>query len=435
MRSRKILILSLLFIGMIGLVSASPSWICPETYAPGYHDFQSFLLDTEYFTLYNDENTTTFNLDLPCGIENFSFSNMTLSRSYFGGASPYQENEWTVIPPENEDHLWKAKTGSWSQNYDTNVSTSFIASSSDLAVVGLWVFSTSLKIGSFSEEELVNISYGGVYSCAGGHNVRVTNLELSNSSDFSYILANYSLNVPCGHSDAQEMWYYLDYHTLNIGQEYYLKINSESFTGYLWSPDNFSCRDTQYYEDSQWEDLNGCIPSVFYEKPGFVGNWSLDVFNNGTVDFVSNDSNYTSVLDFSSYNFSSSFEGSGICSLPFNFSYNSTGSLHISDFNYSYYNPTELGGCYYYMGSSDPSDIPPISDVWDIVWGGGSFKDIARAWDEPLYIELGLKWNDLWDKEQIGDFTGNMWDFMSLFVRYVFRQPGSLVPNGGVSDV
>lgn len=79
--------------------------------------------------------------------------------------------------------------------------------------------------------------------------------------------------------------------------------------------------------------------------------------------------------------------------------------------------------------------IPPIKQVYEVFIGGGSFKSVAETYNPEIYPLISDKFNELISKENFEDFSENLWDLFVLFLKYLFRQPASLVSEGGINHV
>jgi hypothetical protein len=83
----------------------------------------------------------------------------------------------------------------------------------------------------------------------------------------------------------------------------------------------------------------------------------------------------------------------------------------------------------YYKGSAS------LEELKNLIMGGGSFRDVIIAYNSDIYPQIIEKWSVMWSRENFNQFPSNTFNLFVLLIKYVFRQPASLVPSGGFDRV
>jgi hypothetical protein len=85
-------------------------------------------------------------------------------------------------------------------------------------------------------------------------------------------------------------------------------------------------------------------------------------------------------------------------------------------------------------GTNPPQDgvIPPLSDFYHLVTGGGSLPEIMRVWNPSVYDNLGDTLKSLVSGTNLKTFGNDLFNTIRLLLQYLFRQPASLIAEGGL---
>ncbi len=70
---------------------------------------------------------------------------------------------------------------------------------------------------------------------------------------------------------------------------------------------------------------------------------------------------------------------------------------------------------------------PPLSEVKDVILGGGSFSEIMEVWNPSVYPTLSPAFGKIFYFASIKELPSKIWTFSLLFFKFIFRQPASLV--------
>ncbi len=82
-------------------------------------------------------------------------------------------------------------------------------------------------------------------------------------------------------------------------------------------------------------------------------------------------------------------------------------------------------------GFSTPSS-PSLSEVIETVTGGGSLGQVLKSWNPSVYDEISIKSKETFSSGNFTNLFNNSFQLAVLFVKYIFRSPASLVPEGGI---
>lgn len=77
----------------------------------------------------------------------------------------------------------------------------------------------------------------------------------------------------------------------------------------------------------------------------------------------------------------------------------------------------------------------PAGEVWDLITEGASLKKILRAWSPTSYDCMTEQWRALWVGGDLNNLAERLWKFFTCLIKWIFRQPASLVPGGGAEYV
>jgi hypothetical protein len=77
-----------------------------------------------------------------------------------------------------------------------------------------------------------------------------------------------------------------------------------------------------------------------------------------------------------------------------------------------------------------PSDPPPFSVVLMSIRSGASLGEVALAWNPDVYPILKSKLRELFSGNKLADLPSLIFDSFFLLIKYIFRQPASLVAGG-----
>lgn len=87
-----------------------------------------------------------------------------------------------------------------------------------------------------------------------------------------------------------------------------------------------------------------------------------------------------------------------------------------------------------YMGTpvSGPPGSPGSQTPVEVLTGGGSLSQLLNSWNPDVYPDLVVQLRDLFSGSDLSEFSEDLFHSIRLLILYVLRQPGSLVPQGGV---
>lgn len=72
------------------------------------------------------------------------------------------------------------------------------------------------------------------------------------------------------------------------------------------------------------------------------------------------------------------------------------------------------------------------NSVFSLILGGASFSQFLTVWNPGVYIKLSAQIYKTFDANNLQFFPANFLECSRLMLYYIFRQPGSLVENGGM---
>ena len=84
-------------------------------------------------------------------------------------------------------------------------------------------------------------------------------------------------------------------------------------------------------------------------------------------------------------------------------------------------------------GGSSPPD-PEINNqtFLGVFKGGGSPSELASAWNPSVYPLLKVSFSSIFEPNTFKELPSKIWDFVFLFIKFVFRQQASLVDLGDI---
>jgi hypothetical protein len=101
---------------------------------------------------------------------------------------------------------------------------------------------------------------------------------------------------------------------------------------------------------------------------------------------------------------------------------NVTGYVDIDELRVEYF---PFGGGY----------VPPITDVINKITIGGAFGAVLEAYNPSAYHALEVELYDWLYSPNLDNFLLNTMDVSALMVLYIFRQPATLIDEGGANHV
>jgi len=174
-----------------------------------------------------------------------------------------------------------------------------------------------------------------------------------------------------------------------------------------------------YEEAMMWNATTGYNMTLFFVNNS-IWNGSIDY---GVISNTSDISSSVNVESGESCNCTGCYTNGSSCLMPFFFQFPYGRSLYYSTILDIF--PLPAGGVSNYVPSSEY--IRPISYVWDVFVAGGSPGAVLEAYNPSVYPKLEAKLKALWNG---ADY--DIWGIFKLFVKYLFREPATLVAGGGI---
>ncbi|MEO5350535.1 MAG: hypothetical protein H7836_12945 [Magnetococcus sp. YQC-3] len=87
-------------------------------------------------------------------------------------------------------------------------------------------------------------------------------------------------------------------------------------------------------------------------------------------------------------------------------------------YNLSYANPVQL-----------VCPVGGFSEIKEVFVSGGSFEEILLAWNPEVYPVLKSSTISLFKGDSDNTFFTQLLEVIKYFIKYIFREPASLVPN------
>jgi hypothetical protein len=130
------------------------------------------------------------------------------------------------------------------------------------------------------------------------------------------------------------------------------------------------------------------------------------------------------------------FSLGGSCYAPILFEFNRSFNLtyNLTDTLFVYVGgSTVLVTVPEYHDSSWSDGIPPLEELWDEVRSGGSLGGVLSTWNPSAAHCVETRFMVLLKGETIHELPNNIWQFLVCLIKYIFREPASLVAVGGAS--
>jgi len=86
--------------------------------------------------------------------------------------------------------------------------------------------------------------------------------------------------------------------------------------------------------------------------------------------------------------------------------------------------------CYSYeLDASNNNYIPSFSEIFSFIKDGADFGDIVIMWNPSVADRLIYEVLTIFESSGLTAFLNNIADILTLFAKYVFREPASLVSS------
>ena len=150
-------------------------------------------------------------------------------------------------------------------------------------------------------------------------------------------------------------------------------------------------------------------------------NMTLSYLNFTQTYYISNSSNFTysNDSDLSSFFENLPPHSSESVSVGVSFSGVGLGFVNVDSFSLNY-TPNLVGGAFAPIFFGNDS-------LLSVVLGGGDINEIAQIYNPSMYPLLLVSFEELFLFDDFKDFPSSFFNFSSVFFRYIFRQPASLV--------
>jgi hypothetical protein len=208
-----------------------------------------------------------------------------------------------------------------------------------------------------------------------------------------------------------------------------------------------SCEtDKYFYEElASWDDyINGSGDmrvnySIQYATTSYVLDAHVNWTEGDTLGYVQN------VTFFLDNNVSLSFNVTNSSDGDFNYTADSVdftsalqtlypdGSISQEDvlftLNGDYYGSAEVLN---FSVVYDDREMAGASEVVESAFSGAGLTEVLRSWNPEVYVLLDRALSGLFVSPSLEVLPFRLWDIFLLLIKYVFRSPASLVPEGGL---
>lgn len=290
-----------------------------------------------------------------------------------------------------------------------------------------WDITTASFLSNFSVNSFVNPA--DLFFKSDGLKLYV----MGRSPDWIHTVREYNLSIPWDISTSVYSDYINVYRPPNANRIYEFFFKSDGLKLYTITYDSH-CID-EYNLSVPW-DITTML--YFQSSPNFanfdVSQTGIFFKPDGSVFYIMGrqydklyEYDLSTSWDISTASHSQSVSISGIDFEPLNLFFHPNG-------NFVYLlTAGEVIKCSLFLSSIGLAPIIDGNDsIVDLILGGGSFHEVVFAYNPGVYTDIALKWSEMWKKENFDSFLGNfLWDMPILLLKYMFRQPGSLIADGG----